>query len=239
MSTPETRVTLEDGSPFDEREWLRREVLWGSLIVPYPEQMGYFLSGAESAHFSANASRADLYTTYTDDVETQAKAFLNTGKKLAGVLSGAALFRTTMRETLGEDGEPVTERTLTAQALSVDIALGRRSVPSAMPASEAEAFTSGQRLATAVENASPQTYAHRHFCLRAAKIMTGLAIQELPSWRALAEQDATQSLPALVVVDGGTPRSGGPRVDRLQPIFHEILESEAYLAAGSQHVSSN
>jgi hypothetical protein len=235
MSTPETRVTLEDGSPFDEREWLRREVLWGSLIVPYREQMGYFLSGAESAHFSGNASRADLYATYADDAEAQAKAFLNTGKKLAGVLSGAALFRTTMRETLREDGEPVTERTLTAQALSVDIALGRRSVSSVMPASEAEAFTSGQRLATAVENASPQSYAHRHFCLRAAKIMTGFAVQELPGWRALAAQNEEQSLPALVVNGGGTPRSSGPRVDALQPVFHEILASDEYQAAGSAH----
>jgi hypothetical protein len=235
MSTAETRAMLEDGSPFNEREWLRREVLWASLMTPYSQQMRGFVSGAEVAHHQGNASRADTYAAYPEDSELQAKAFLNAGKKLAGLLSGAALFRSSMFEFPREDGQPLTERTLTAQARSVDIALGIRNISSITPETEAEAFISGKRLATAAMNTEVHTHAHRHYCLRAAKIMTGQAVQELPTWRAIAAQDEEQNLPTIVVSNGGTPRSAGPRVDSLQPIFNEILASVEYQTAGTLH----
>lgn len=231
---PPQRIELTDGSPFDEREWLRRELLWASLMTPYSQQMNGFVSGAEIAHHFGNASRADLYATYTDDAEAQSKAFLNMGKKLAGILSGAALFRTTMYESPRSDNEPVTRRTLQAQCLSIDIALGVRAISSIEPDTETDAFLSGQCLAAAA-NTSRGAYARRHYCLRAAKIMTGLAVQELPRWRKLAEQDEAQSLPTLLVADGGTPRSAGPRVKALQPIFQEIVGSSEFAAAGTLH----
>jgi hypothetical protein len=235
MSTAETRAMLEDGSPFNEREWLRREVLWGSLMVPYRDQMNLFMNGGENAHYQDNASRVDIYAEDTNDQDLQAMAFLNAGKQLAGLLSGAALFRTSMFEQPREDGEPITERALTAQARSIDIALGLRNISSIIPETEKEAFLSSKRLATAAMFSESQSHAQRHFCLRAAKIMTGFAVQVAPTWQAYTQQDAEHSLPTLVVANGGTPRSVGPRKDALQPIFHEILASAEYQAVGALH----
>jgi hypothetical protein len=58
--------------------------------------------------------------------------------------------------------------------------------------------------------------------------MTGLAISEISKWRETAAQNEEGTLPTLIIPNGGTPRSAGQRVEKLQPVFHEIVCSERF-----------
>ncbi|HXR50460.1 MAG TPA: hypothetical protein VN778_05545 [Verrucomicrobiae bacterium] len=56
----ETRVRVADTGTFTPREWLRREVLWASLMIPYTEQYAGWFNEKELYHHKGNSSRQAL-----------------------------------------------------------------------------------------------------------------------------------------------------------------------------------
>jgi hypothetical protein len=228
----ETRIKVKGVDKFDEREWLRREVLWASLMTPYPAQMAGWFNGTQISQHAGNFSRATLYAERELDLESQSWAFFNQGKNIGGILSSAALFRAYPTE--GEiqqlfDTDPaVSSRELQVQARVIDIALGNLAIRSVETTGEDnKIYAECERLAIHAY-ASQSLFARRHRLLRAGKIMSGLATPEVSKWRETASQNEDGSLPILTIPNGGTPRSAGPRVDKLQPIFAEIIASGPY-----------
>ena len=135
-----------------------------------------------------------------------------------------------MFERPRHDDEELTERALKSQTLSVDIAVGKHKIPSIeIGGDDLMAYRECQRLAVLAGDLRPEAhFARTQRLLRAAKVMTGLAIREIGTWQEMARQNPKEPLPILRIPNGGTPRSAGPRVERLQPVFHEIVSSEIY-----------
>ena len=228
---PETRVEIIGQERFDEREWLRREVLWGSLMAPYDTQMASWFNGIAINQHMGNFSRATLYSENEMDIESQALAFFNQGKNIGGILSSASLFRTAMSEQPRRDYEELSDNALKIQARCVDIALGNISVLGlTAPADERDAYASCTKLADRARSIPEGDFGWKHNLLRAGKIMSALACREVEVWRDSAKQNDEESLPTLTIPNGGYPRSAGQRVERLQPIFEEIASSETYKA---------
>jgi hypothetical protein len=222
----EARIQVEGEDSFDEREWLRREVLWSSLMLPYEEHYKSWIQGLEYDYYYSNISRQNVFSgeNYT---QAQALAYFHEGKKIATILSSAALFRTVMYEEPGNDGEEISDKALKMQAKSVDIAVEKSQVGSIELKDDKSVFTESERMAS-LANESESKYPRMHRLLRAAKIMTGLAISEISKWRETAAQNEEGTLPTLIIPNGGTPRSAGQRVEKLQPVFHEIVCSERF-----------
>jgi hypothetical protein len=232
MSEP--RVKVFDAIEFDEREWLRREVLWASLMTPYGAQMAGWFNGTQVSQHMGNFSRATLFTEADLGIEGQSKTILNQGKNIGGIISSATLFRINPTEAelqeLYTEDRPTTIDTLKVQARNIDIALGNIAVNYIAPTDDdSEAYTQCERLSTRAYKLQ-NTFAQRRLLLRAGKIMSGLARREIAKWREMTAQNKDQPLPILTIPDGGMPRSAGPRVDRLQPIFHQIVNTDQYQA---------
>jgi hypothetical protein len=222
----EARIQVEGEDSFDEREWLRREVLWSSLMLPYEEHFKSWIQGLEYAYYETNISRQDLFNA-ENYIHAKSLGFFNEGKKVATILSSAALFRTVMLEYPGRDGEEISDHTLKMQARSVDIAAGKSQVKSLELEDDTSAFAESERMATLAID-SESSFARNYRLLRAAKVMTGLAINEMAKWREMSVQNEEGNLAILTIPNGGTPRSAGPRVKKLQPVFHEIVSSERF-----------
>jgi hypothetical protein len=227
----ETRIRIEGGDKFNEREWLRREVLWSSLVIPYGSLMKSWHDGIEVQYHNSNVSRTDLFNESADDPETQARTFFNQGKKIATIVASASLFRLNPSnedlQTSYINGTEPSQEVLRMQARNVDIAIGKLAVRTIPPIQgDLNAFQESKRLAKRAYDLSD--FARKRLLLRAGKIMSGLAISEVAVWREMANQDDEESLPTLTVTNGGTPRSAGPRVEKLQPVFHEIVQSEQF-----------
>jgi|GEM_PF-758369 len=228
---PETRVQIIGEKKFDERTWLRREVLWASLITPYSIQWGTWINGTAIDQHNGNFSRATLYSENKLDIDSQALAFFNQGKNVAGIISSSAVFRTMMYDNPRNDDEELSDYVIRTQAKCVDIALGNVAARCIELPSDISSYKECQRLAVLSDTPSRlpgEMFARRHRLLRAGKVMSALARVEVENWRNMAKQDPENLLPNLVVYNGGHPRSAGPRVDRLQPIFHEIVSSEEF-----------
>jgi hypothetical protein len=224
---PESRVTVIGEEAFNPREWLRREVLWASLMGTYTEQMDSWLNGTRKAIQDGHVSRKELYEAQ-DDPEMQARAFFNQGKVVAGYLTSAALFRAARTP---EGVDPV--NVLEVQASSVDKVVERlHSEPSAAErtGSEEAAFMRCAELAIRANEFEPGHFIREHNFMRAAAIMTIMASTELRPWIAASWQNEDGSLPHLTIENGGFPRSTGGRTEARQPIFHKITASEAYQA---------
>ncbi|HXR50461.1 MAG TPA: hypothetical protein VN778_05550 [Verrucomicrobiae bacterium] len=158
----------------------------------------------------------------------QAKAFFNHGKVIGGLVSSVAVFRMRMNGPLDPNNE-ISEVVLQMQAKSIDKALELPLLQATNGTKgEQEVFEECTHLAKlAVRNPGNQ-FVNRRYMLRAAKSMSSLACQNVVLWLETSKQDEAESLPLLTIPDGGTPRSAGPRVEMLQPIFHQIIASEAF-----------
>lgn len=218
-----SRVQLADGSPFNKREWLRREVLWASLMTPYSYQLSQWLSedgGTRVQQHNGNVSRRDLFSR-TDDPEHQAQAFLNHGKVVAGLTLSAIILKISMSNKEEEPQIP-----LEIQADVIDRVLKESQQPVSYSAPEKEIFMRCVELAHRAHAAGQSLVASKSW-LQASKLMRGLASNYAHDWIDLLGEDQG-AFPQLIVPNGGTPRSSGPRVEELQPIFHEIVESEQF-----------
>lgn len=215
------QVQLENGCTFNEREWLRRETLWASLVVPYNLQMITWYNGTVAAQHSSNISRAELFASMPTYPDMQARAFQNQGKSIGAAISSSVLFRLFMRERIHNDQE-ITTDTLTLQAKGVDIAIGHSAMGWICVEDDGAAYANARRVALLAENpAQSGDFVRRHRLLYAAKIMSGLARTEIQNWRAMPQPSSHP----LIVQDGGTPRSGGAHIESLQRKFHTIVES--------------
>lgn len=214
------RVELVNGDVFNAREWLRRDVLWASLMSPYSRQLAGWLDGTQEQQHNGNVSRQLVYGS-AQDVESQSMAFFNQGKNIAGLISSVALFKSCMPRS--NDGCAVTP--IEVQAKSIDAVLG-----SAFDSNTAEGVVYAEcaHLVAEANKSRDGEFGKRQRLLRASKLMTGLATQEAVSWLAQASQNEDSSLPILSIQNGGHPRSAGPRVEMLQPIFETIIASPKY-----------
>jgi hypothetical protein len=219
------RVEVKDVGEFNPREWLRRELLWASLMTPYSQQLDSWVSGTQLSQHSGNVSRRDVYNGHQDP-ESQSLGFFNQGKNIAGLVSSIVLFNVLMHRP--QEGASVD--ILGLQAKAIDKVLARvTSGQFDTVLAEPEIYKECQRLVRlAIEDDTHFSTNAR--LLRASKIMTGLACQETRDWLAASRQDLETTLPQLTIPDGGHPRSGGDRVDMLQPIFHGFVESEQFRA---------
>jgi hypothetical protein len=230
----ETRIKVADEKEFDEREWLRREVLWASLMAPYPDQMEGWFNGLEFSHHLGNSSRQRLYSEIDTDPQSQSQAFFNQGKVIGAILSSATLFRAQFKKIELQqlyDNLGIPNRdTLALQAQNVDMVLGNIKIDNLtepLRSSDEEAYSCTEKMARLADR-SESPFAKRRLFLRAGKIMSRLAMKEVSVWKKTAEQNNEGSLPDLTIPDGGHPRSAGPRVEMLQPVFNEIVESDEF-----------
>lgn len=219
-----SRVEITNGSPFDAREWLRKEVLWASLMTPYGRQLTGWRDDTAIQQHHGNVSRQKLYGL-SEDVELQSLAFFNQGKNVAGLISSVALFKVC---TVGT-GEGGYVNPLDVQAQSVDKVLTLATQTGITRPDEQEAYLQCSNLVKA-SFANPTEFSKRKRLLRASNILASVAAIEARGWLDDARQIEGEKLPKLTINDGGHPRSVGPRVEMLQPIFEKIVASEAYLS---------
>lgn len=213
-----TRVEVIGSGEFDPREWLRRDVLWASLMSPYSKQMEGWIDGTQKSQHDGNVSRQTLYSQ-EGDPETQAMAFFNQGKNVAGLVSSVALFQASVAGT--RQGSAVTP--IEIQAKAVDLTLENRTQVTP-PESEVNVYDRCSRLAW--QASTNEGFVASRSLRKAAQLMTGLAVVEAASWVKASRQ--SDGLPKFEIRNGGHPRSAGPRVEMLQPIFEQILQSETY-----------
>lgn len=222
----QSRVEVIGQGEFDAREWLRRDVLWASLMSPYSRQIAGWLDGSAIQQHNGNVSRQQLYASMKTDAEAQSMAFFNQGKNVAGLISSVALFRILM--VGGNEGSVV--NLIDVQANSVDKVLGRIATKTATTqTSEAVAYANCAEIVKSSQ-INPNQFGNKHRLLRASNIMAELATSEARLWIEASYQDEESLLPHLIINNGGHPRSAGPRVEMLTPNFHKILQSEEYLA---------
>lgn len=235
----EMRIQVGGEGSFDEREWLRREVLWASLMSPYAYQVDTWLNGTAVQQHNSNFSRATLFQENRLDLEAQAMSFFNQGKNLGGILSSAALFRVLRHEEPRKDGESTSPCALSVQARVVDLALGHLTAPAiSIPGNDLVSYYECEKVMRVVGCQPNHSYPTRRRLFRAGKIMTALSRAETEKWRAMGSQNEENTLPVLTIPNGGHPRSAGPRVEMLQPIFQDILASDPYCALSPPHDTS-
>jgi hypothetical protein len=222
----ERHVEIVGEQPFVAREWLRRELLWGSLMVPYATRFSGWRNGATVAKIQGDSSRAQLYAQDLVSCESQSLAFFNQGKYLSGLVASSLLCKLVRSEQPPAEGEPISAKVIQLQAATIDKVLKNTSRNEQSLVSEV--LESSATLITSAENIPATDYVSRHSLLTAGKQLLRLAQAEAHDWL-----NGEQHFPVLTIADGGTARSAGPRVEMLTPIFHEILASADYQAMSS------
>ncbi len=228
---PASRVEVIDNSPFNPREWLRREVLWASLIAPYGAQISAWLNESAVQQHNSNVSRRDLFGR-DESPEFQSQSFFNQGKNVSGIISSATLFKACMTSS----GEGAQVNMLRVQADIVDKVLGNLAAGSVAKVSDTSAYATCGQLARRVfmparSAESPRVKpGTKQILLHAHRLMVSLASFEAGEWIAASFQNEDNSLPNLEINNGGHARSAGPRVEMLQSILHKIVEFEEYKA---------
>lgn len=213
-----SRVEIIGGAEFSPHEWLRREVLWASLMTPYGSQLNGWLS-EDNTQFSqhmGNVSRQEIYSAEDDSL-----SFFATGKTIGGLISSKALFLSMM------SGWRTSVNILEVQARSVSRVLNNN-VSNKDVLNRERAFLKCADLAINASEMEDWSFVRGEKLLRASQLMGDLAAQEASSWIKLSQQNEEGDLPLLKINNGGHPRSAGPRVGKLLPIFEEIVESVEY-----------
>lgn len=217
----EYRVEVAGEEAFNPREWLRRDVLWASLMSPYDQQMKGWTDGSQLAQHQGNTNRQAIYSR-EEDTEHQAIAFFNQGKNIAGLVTSVALFKA-YGQGFGA-GEPVNLLEVQSQSIDKTLLAAPRYTNEKSPD---EKFVY-EACSTAVESNMHESYdsfrAQHRYNLAGAR-MLGLAAREAAHWLEIASDT---SLPAITINNGAHPRSVGPRVDMLQPIFEDTVASTHY-----------
>lgn len=242
------RVEIDDGSAFNAREWLRREVLWGSLMQPYTMQLDTWVNGKAIDVHNGNVSRRDLFPKALgeDNPEAQAESFFNQGKNIAAMVNAVSLFKAC--------SQPAKEETfvdfLKIQADSVDWIFNLTSERLNKKIDDIEVHNEctsivqrglikyineiGEIDYDAMHNLD--SFRIRRFFISATKLMVPLAGVELRAWIEDSKQAEDDSLPFLTIRNGGTARSVGDRVDMLKPVFQSFVESDRFMQLGEKVV---
>ncbi len=226
----ESRVSVLGEATFNPREWLRREVLWASLMTPYKTQLDGWLNGTQISQHAGNVTRRDYYAREAN-AEALSLSLFNQGKNVAGLVSASVLFKVTARNLETED----TAALLLVQADRIDRVLTTVPVSRASDEFEANVFDDCIKLATTATAQPEGQFGRTHRYLKASRLMVTLAASEATAWVESSQQtDDTATTQLLVIQNGGYPRSAGPRVDSLQPIFNTIIASQDYQALSTQ-----
>jgi hypothetical protein len=219
----EYRINVIGEESFKPREWLRREALWAYLMSPYGRQLDDWKNenGTRFDQHIGNVSRQSIYAEQPDP-ESHALSFFNQGKHIGGLITSAAM----LRAGVASENRLVVD-VLALQTRAVDISLAGR--VQCVLKSDFEVFSQTAKLVRDADAVSLGQYGRNQRLVRASGNMMNLASEETIAWLEVATQNETNPLPTLTVNDGGHPRSVGPRVEMLQPIFHDILNSDGYL----------
>jgi len=225
----EYRIEVVGEEAFNPREWLRRDVLWASLMSPYDQQMKGWIDGSQLAQHQGNVSRQNTYGKEDElDTEAQAMAFFNQGKNIAGLVTSAALF-TAYKNGFGR-GKSVD--LLEVQAKNIDKVMSV--APEYADRMEAgEEFKSEKEQYELCSEAMVLNQCDDRFVRIMSRYdvatarMVGMAARETADW---LETASNMSLPTLAVNNGAHPRSVGPRVEALKPIFESAVASPEYRA---------
>lgn len=224
---PESRVSVVGETIFNPREWLRREVLWASLMTPYSIQRAGWLDKGltQRDQHTGNVSRQKIYNI-EGDVEALSLSFFNQGKNIGGLISSVALFNAMMDKS----GEGATVDLLEVQATSIDKVLRKTvSLPTGNPV-EAETYQECAGIMKRVSGMAEGQFGKNQQLSKASRLMIDLASREASTWLEASTQNEEGNLPELTINNGGYPRSAGSRVDLLQPIFYSIVDSKPYAA---------
>lgn len=211
------------GEMFIPREWLRREVLWASLMTPYSDQLSGWLNETQIYQHAGNITRQNVYNTEGDSKKLSL-SFFNQGKNVGGLITSIALFKSMMNKT----GEGAAINLLEVQAVSIDRVLDMVGLPTDDRPDEKETYRECAQIMSEVLKASGEDRFRNRRLLYVKRSMAGLAVAECSSWLDASLQNSEGTLPELTINNGGHPRSGGHRVDKLQPIFHKIIASKPY-----------
>ena len=96
----EVRVVVEGELEFNPRQWLRREVLWASLMSPYSVQLEDWLNedGNRLDEHMGNLNRQRIYSS---DPSPEAKSleFFTEGKNISGLMSAVVIFDSLIHTT--------------------------------------------------------------------------------------------------------------------------------------------
>jgi hypothetical protein len=214
------RVQVIDKGELVPREWLRKEVLWASLMMPYEQQYQIWMSGRALDQYEGNANRQEVYDGF-DDPESQALGFFNHGKKITSSISSAVLFKVISIDFIEL---PQTDL-LELQASIIDKVLGRVALKETADMNYEEVYEICTQLIQTAENDK-----NKELLASAQRRMLRLSSLETRDWLERAEQNDEGTLPVLQIPDGGTPRSAGARVEKLQPVFSQIISSRKYIA---------
>jgi hypothetical protein len=219
MSAENSRVRIETGEPFEAREWLRREVLWASLMTPYDEQLQGWVSttNTQFSQHQGNASRRDVYGG-SENIELLSQAFFQQGKTAAGLLSSVIMFKTFVKLP-----NPTLD-ILGLQAESVDSTLELDKSDFVSTEDTENVYRQCARLAVKASRSKLKKGAY----LKASRLMLGIAGREAQAWAETSIDNSSGRI--LTIPNGGHPRSAGNRVDVRQLFFNTVLESDAYRA---------
>lgn len=214
------RVEVTDYGVLDHREWLRREVLWGSLMTPYDEQFNNWIN-VESAAYAQHAGNASRKDTYTNEQEFS-EAYFQHGKTAAGLLTSVCMFRLLAKSNVR------TQDLLRLQTIVIDDAI---TADVKHDYDEQDKITIYERCTTlAKASVDGKDRLAKQKLRHAGRLIMGIAAAETQAWISDGMQNADNTLPRLVIPNGGHPRSAGNRVDFRQTLFSAIVGSDNYHA---------
>lgn len=223
------RISVAGENQFNPYEWLRRDVLWASLVTPYDKQLAGWLDEdlTQREHHVENINNQAAHET-AGDPDLEAQAFFHQGKSVAGVISSIALIETLKAPTKYTGFVDPLE----CQARSVKRVLRAAETPADTRHTPSLKITydKSARFIRQANNLSGATYARNIRLDKAARLMIRYAAHSTRAWLAAAAQSETGDLPVLIIPNGGESRSSGPHVELLLPTFNKTVQSPAYQA---------
>jgi hypothetical protein len=209
---------LVDGGPINYHHWLRREVLWASLVTTYEAQLQGWTSVGEDAlsQHQGNASRMDIYKREAEP----AQAFYQQGKVVGGLLSSVCTFRVFSQpdvrliDIFGLQADTVSE------ALDT-----KPKVPVWNRGMIGDLYSTCSMLARVSIKSKP----YEHDLLQdASDKIIDYAKSEALLWIEMADELEATSKADVHVNNGGVPRSVGDGIDVRQALLKAIAGSDAF-----------
>jgi len=211
------RVEVTGGEAFNPREWLRREVLWAYLVVPYSRLYQTWFNNTALSYHDSNLSRRDFFAKENEP----GLSFFNHGKAISSLLHQSLLFKA-MRS-----GQRVPYvNILKLQAGAVDRALTTISAIEPDNINTQRVFEECEAVARTVHFSEYYSYSQSMRLFKASNLMGRLAAGQIQLWLEQASPYDTDE--TLVIDNGGVSRSSGPNIDRLAPIFQQIVAGERF-----------
>lgn len=218
-------VGVVGGAELEPRQWLQREVLWCSLMVPYGQQLGALCRNEAIAQYHGNRNRQELFASESNnDPVMLANSVFNHGKNVAASISRVCALKAASKSD--------SVHILAIQTQEIDKVLSKtRTLGDELVDIEKIFSDAGNLARKAFEN--PDGFGFKNKLIKSAKIMSHLAIYEAGQWIENMENIDTP----ICLPNGGTARSGGPRVEMLRPVFEQIMQLEEFQRLTNQNLA--